>query len=147
MHSMVMNKLPQKVPRSFIEHNEEWLQTSIISDLHLLRWKKKGSNLVATSIPGSPYCDIHEENEESVNPSRGFGLSSEMDQNSGYGSSTPGVNDLRSSRDMLVKMLGQDTQHSQQATNIRNYLSSAYLNPRLKSGLRFPSLWQKNEHY
>ncbi len=136
---MVMNELPQRVPRSFIEHNEEWLQTSIVSDSHLLRWNKKGSNLFATSTPGSLYCDIREENEWSVGPSRGFGLSSEVDQNSLYGSSAPGVNDLRSSEDMLAKMLGQEARHSHQATNIRNYLSSAYLNPRLKSGLRnFP---------
>jgi hypothetical protein len=140
---MVMNELPQRVPRSFIEHDEEWLQTSIVSDSHLLRWNKKGSNLFATSTPGSLYCDIHEENEESVGPSRGVGLSSE-DQNSVYSSSAPGVNDLRSSGDILAKMLGQDTQHSHQATNIRNYLSSAYLNPRLKSGLKsFPPYFKK----
>jgi hypothetical protein len=137
---MLMNELPQRVPRSFIEHNEEWLQTSVVSDSHLLRWNKIGSNLFATSTPDSLNCDIHEENEESVGPSRRLGLSSKVDQNSLYGSSVPGVNDLRSSRDMLSKMLGQDTRHSHQATNIRNYLSSAYLNPRLKSGLRsFPS--------
>jgi hypothetical protein len=136
---MLMNELPQRVPRSFIEHNEEWLQTSVVSDSQLLRWNKIGSNLFATSTPDSLYCDIHEENEESVGPSRRLGLSSRVDQNSLYGSSVPGVNDLRSSRDMLSKMLGQDTRHSHQATNIRNYLSSAYLNPRLKSGLRsFP---------
>jgi hypothetical protein len=141
---MVMNELPQRVPRSYIEHDEEWLQTSILSDSHLLRWNKKGSNLFATSTPGSPYCDIHEENEESVGPYRGLGLSSEVDQNSVYGSSAPGVNDLRSSGDMLAKMLGHDTRHSRQATNIRNYLSSAYLNPRLKSGLRsFPPNFKK----
>jgi hypothetical protein len=141
---MVMNELPQRVPRSFIEHNEEWLQTSIVSDSHLLRWNKKGSNLFATSTPGNLYCDIHEENEESVGPSRGLGLSSEVDQNSVYGSGAPGVNDLRSAGDMLAKMLGQDTRHSHQATNIRNYLSSAYLNPRLKSGLRsFPPYFKK----
>ena len=141
---MVMNELPQRVPRSFIEHNEEWLQTSIVSDSHLLRWNKKGSNLFAISTPDSPYCDIHEENERSVGPSRGLGLSSEADQNSIYGSSAPGVDDLRTSGDMLAKMLGQDTRHSHQATNIRNYLSSAYLNPRLKSGLRsFPPYFKK----
>jgi hypothetical protein len=138
-----MNELPQRVPRSFIEHNEEWLQTSIVSDSHLLRWNKKGSNLFATSTPGNLYCDIHEENEESVGPSRGLGLSSEVDQNNLYGHA-PGVNDLRSSGDMLAKMLGQATWHSHQATNIRNYLSSAYLNPRLKSGLRsFPPYFKK----
>lgn len=137
-----MNELPQRVPRSFIEHNEEWLQTSIVSDSHLLRWNKKGSNLFATSTPGNLYCDIHEENEEP--PSRGFGLSSEVDQNSVYGSSASGVNDLRSAGDMLAKMLGQDTRHSHQATNIRNYLSSAYLNPRLKLGPKsFPPYFKK----
>lgn len=144
MHYLVMNELPQRVPRSFIEHNEEWLQTSVVSDSHLLRWNKKGSNLFATSTPGNLYCDIHEENEESIGPSRGLGLSSEVDQNSVYGSSASGVNDLRSAGDMLAKMLGQDTRHSDQATNIRNYLSSAYLNPRLKSGLRsFPPYFKK----
>jgi hypothetical protein len=144
VHYLVMNELPQRVPRSFIEHNEEWLQTSIVSDSHLLRWNKKGSNLFATSMPGNLYCDVHEENEESVGPSRGLGLSSEVDQNSVYSSGAPGVNDLRSAGDMLAKMLGQDTRHSHQATNIRNYLSSAYLNPRLKSGLRsFPPYFKK----
>jgi len=141
---MVMNELPPRVPRSFIEHNEEWLQTSIVSDSHLLRWNKKGSNLFATSTPGSLYCDIHEENEESAGPSRGLGLSSEVDQNSLYGSNAPGVSDLRSSGDMLAKMLGQDMRHSDLAINIRNYLSSSYLNPRLKSGLRsFPPYFKK----
>jgi hypothetical protein len=141
---MVMNELPQRVPRSFIEHNEEWLQTSVVSDSHLLRWNKKGSNLFATSTPGNPYCDIHEENEVSAGPFGGLGLSSEVEQNSIYGSSAPGVNDLRSSGDMLAKMLRQDTRHSQQATNIRNYLSSAYLNPRLKLGLKsFPPYFKK----
>jgi hypothetical protein len=138
-----MNSLPQKVPRSFIEHSDEWTQSSITPGSHLLRWDKKGSNLIATSAPDSLYCDIHVENEELVGSSRGFGLSSEADQK-GYGSSATGLTDLRSSRDMLANMLEQDVQHSQQATDIRNYLSSAYLNPRLKSGLRsFPPYSRK----
>jgi hypothetical protein len=45
---------------------------------------------------------------------------------------------------MLVGLLGQDFQHSHQAADIRNYLSSAYLNPRLKSGMRsFPPYSRK----
>ena len=138
-----MNSLPQKVPRSFIEHSDEWTQSSITPGSHLLRWDKKGSNLIATCTPDSLYCDINVENEELVGSSRRFGLSSEADQK-GYGSSATGVTDLRSSGDMLANMLEQDVQHSQQATDIRNYLSSAYLNPRLKSGLRsFPPYSRK----
>jgi hypothetical protein len=132
-----MNNLPQKVLRSFIEHNDEWIPSSIISDSHLLRWDKKGSNLFATSTPGSLYCDISMEKEEPVSSSpSGFGFSSEQGQNREYGSSAPCANELRSSKDMLFKLLGQDSQHSHQAADIRNYLSSAYLNPRLKSGMR-----------
>jgi hypothetical protein len=132
-----MNSLPQKVPRSFIEHNDEWTQSSITPGSHLIRWDKKGSNLAATCAPDSLYCDIFTEQEEPAGSSpSGFGFSSEHSQNREYGSSVRGVNDLRSPRDMLVRLLGQDFQHSHQAADIRNYLSSAYLNPRLKSGMR-----------
>ena len=131
-----MNSLPQKVPRSFIEHSDEWTQSSITPGSHLLRWDKKGSNLIATSAPDSLYCEISTEQEEPARSSRGFGFSSEPGQNREYGSSPRGVNDLRSPRDMLVGLLGQDFQHSHQSADIRNYLSSAYLNPRLKSGMR-----------
>ena len=131
-----MNSLPQKVPRSFIEHSDEWTQSSILPGTHLLRWDKKGSNLIATCAPDSLYCEISTEQEEPARSSSGFGFSSDPDQNREYGSSARGLNDLRSSGDMLAKMLGQDTPHADLATSIRNYLSSAYLNPRLKSGLR-----------
>ena len=132
-----MNSLPQKIPRSFVEHNDEWTQSSITPGSNLLRWDKKGSNLIATSAPNSLYCDISTEQEEPAGSSpSGFGFSSEPCQNREYGSSVRGLNDLRSPRDMLVRLLGQDLQHSHQAADIRNYLSSAYLNPRLKSGMR-----------
>ena len=132
---MLMNILPQKVPRSFIESSEEWIRSSTVSDSHLQRWEKRGSNLVATSSPDSLYCDINMENDESAGSSGSFGYSPEHNQDRDYGAQAPGVNDLHSSRDMLAKMLRQRGPYYQQATNIRNYLSSSYLNPRLKSGL------------
>jgi hypothetical protein len=130
-----MNILPQKVPRSFIENSEEWIQSSIVSDSHLQRWEKRGSNLVATSSPGSLYCDVNIENDESTGSSGILGNFPEHNQDRDNGARVPGVNDLHSSKDMLAKMLRQHGPHYQQATNIRNYLSSSYLNPRLKLGL------------
>jgi hypothetical protein len=122
-----MNNLAQRVPRSFIERNDEWMQSSQ-SDSNLLRWNKKGSNLVAISSPSSLYCDIFVEQERSA---PAFGFSSEKDRI--YGSNMPGIDDLRSSDDMLDVLLGQNARFSHAASDIRNYLSSTYLNPKLKS--------------
>ena len=122
-----MHNLSQRVPRSFVEHNEEWTQL-FDPNSNLLRWNKKGSNLVAISSPSSLYCDIFVEQERSA---PAFGFSSEQDRI--YGSNMPGVDDLRSSDDMLDVLLGQNARTSHAASDIRNYLSSTYLNPKLKS--------------
>ena len=122
-----MNNLAQRVPRSFIERDGEWVQSSQ-SDSNLLRWNKKGSNLVAISRPSSPYCDIFVGQER---PTPAFGFSSDQDRI--YGSNMPGVDDLRSSDDMLDVLLGQNARISHAVSDIRNYLSSTYLNPKLKS--------------
>jgi hypothetical protein len=122
-----MNNLAQRVPRSFIERDGEWMQSSQ-SDSNLLRWNRKGSNLVAISSPSSPYCDIFVGQERST---PAFGFSSDQDRI--YGSNMPGVDDLRSSDDMLDVLLGQNARISHAASDIRNYLSSTYLNPKLKS--------------
>jgi hypothetical protein len=110
-----------------IERDDEWMKSSQ-SNSNLLRWNKKGSNLVAISSPSSPYCEIFVEHEQSA---PAFGFSSEQDRI--YGSNMPGVVDLRSSDDMLNVLLGQNARISHAALDIRNYLSSTYLNPKLKS--------------
>jgi hypothetical protein len=122
-----MNNLALRVPRSFIERDDEWMQSSQ-SDSNLMRWNKKGSNLVAINNPNSLYCDIFVEQEQSA---PAFGFSSEQDRI--YGSNMPGVDDLRSSDDMLNILLGQNARNSQAVSDIRNYLSSTYLNPKFKS--------------
>ena len=127
-----MYNLTQRVPKSFIEHNDEWMQ-SFEPNSQLLRWNKKGSDLFAISTPTSNYCDIFTEDEQlSSSPTSGFGFT---EQESSYGPHIPGVDDLRSSNYMLSDLLSQKAQLSRGVPDIRNYLSSAYLNPKLKTRL------------
>lgn len=123
-----MYSLTQRVPKSFIEHNDEWMQSSEPNS-QLLRWNKKGSDLVAISTPTRNYCDIFTVDERlSRSPTSVFSFA---DQEGSYGSHIPRVDDLRSSDYMLSNLLGQNGD----IPDIRNYLSSAYLNPKLRNRL------------
>ena len=127
-----MYSLIQRIPKSFIEHNDEWTQ-SFEPNSQLLRWNKKGSDLFAISTPTSNYCDIFAEKEQlSRSPTSVLGFA---EQDSNYGSHIPSVDDLRSSNYMLSDLLSQKAHLSSGFPDIRNYLSSAYLNPKLKNRL------------
>jgi hypothetical protein len=128
----MMYSLTQRVPKSFIEHNDEWMQ-SFEPNSQLLRWNKKGTDLIAISTPTSNYCDIFTEDEQlSRPPTSVFGSTEQEDS---HWSHIPGVDDLRSSNYMLSDLLSQKAQLSRGVPDIRNYLSSAYLNPKLKNRL------------
>ena len=127
-----MYNLIQRVPRSFIENNDEWMQ-STEPNSQMLRWNKKGSDLFAICTPTSNYYDIFAENEQFPrSPASPFGFAQQ--QNS-YGSYIPSVDELRSSDNMLSDLRSDKAQLFKGIPDIRNYLSSAYLNPRLKTRL------------
>ena len=127
-----MYSLIQRIPKSFIEYNDEWMQ-SFEPNSQLLRWNKKGSDLFAISTPTSNYCDIFAEKEQlSRSPTSVLGFA---EQDSNYGSHIPSVDELRSSNNMLSDLLSDKAQLFKGIPDIRNYLSSAYLNPRLKTRL------------
>jgi hypothetical protein len=123
-----MHNLSQRVPRSFVEHNEEWTQL-FEPKSNLLRWNKNGSGLFASCDPNSVYCELSMEQEE---PSYSLPDSSRFSNNQDehYGSTIPGVDDLRLPTDMFARFLGQHDQSSNCSSDIRKYLSSAYLNPK-----------------
>jgi hypothetical protein len=123
-----MHNLSQRVPRSFVEHNEEWTQL-FEPNSNLLRWNKKGSGLFASCDPNSLYCELSMEQEEpSYSLPDAFRFSNNQDEQ--YGSTIPGVDDLRPPTDMFARFLGQHDQSSNCSSDIRKYLSSAYLNPK-----------------
>ena len=127
-----MYSLIQRVSKSFIENNDEWVQ-STEPNSQMLRWNKKDSDLFAISTPTSNYYDIFAENEQpSRCPASAFGFAQRQISDSSYISS---VNDLRSSNHMLSDLLSENAQLFKGIPDIRNYLSSAYLNPRLKNRL------------
>jgi hypothetical protein len=127
-----MYSLIQRVPKSFIENNDEWMQ-STEPNSQMLRWNKKDSGLFAISTLTSNYYDIFAENEQlPQSPASVFGFAQQ--QNS-YGSYIPSVDELRSSNYMLSDLLSEKAQLFKGIPDIRNYLSSAYLNPRLKTRL------------
>lgn len=127
-----MYTLIQRVPKSFIENNDEWMQ-STEPNLQILRWNKKDSDLFAISSPTSNYYDIFAENEQPPrSPASAFGFAQR--QNS-YGPYISSVNELRSSNHMLSDLLRENGQLFEGIPDIKNYLSSAYVNPRLKNRL------------
>jgi hypothetical protein len=127
-----MYSLIQRVPKSFIENNDEWMQ-STEPNSQMLRWNKKDSDLFAIRTPTSNYYDIFAENEQLPrSPASPFGFAQQ--QNS-YGSYIPSFDELRASNYMLSDLLSEKAQFSKGVPDIRNYLSSAYLNPRLKTRL------------
>ncbi|HYY67331.1 MAG TPA: hypothetical protein VE572_03180 [Nitrososphaeraceae archaeon] len=127
-----MYSLIQRVPKSFIENNDEWMQ-STEPNSQMLRWNKKGSDLFAISTPTSNYYDIFAENEQpSRFPGSAFGFAQRPNS---YDSYIPSVNELGSSNHMLSDLLSENAQLFKGIPDIRNYLSSAYVNPRLKNRL------------
>jgi hypothetical protein len=135
-----MHNLSQRVPRSFVEHNEEWTQL-FDPNSNLLRWNKKGSSLFASCDPNSIYCELSMEREEpSYSLPDPFRFPNNQDEQ--YGSTIPGVDDLRSPTDMFARFLGQHDQSSNCSSDIRKYLSSAYLNP--KSRLHMTNFGNKS---
>jgi hypothetical protein len=127
-----MYTLIQRVPKSFIENNDEWMQ-STEPNSQMLRWNKKDSDLFAIRTPTSNYYDIFAENEQLPRSlASAFGFAQR--QNS-YGSYILSVDELRSSYNMLSDLLNDKAQLFKGIPDIRDYLSSAYLNPRLKTRL------------
>ena len=125
-----MYSLTQRVPKAFIEHNDEWMQSSEPNS-QLLRWNKKGSDLVAISTLTRNYCDIFIVDERlSRSPANLFSFA---EHEGSFGSHLPRVDDLKSSDNMLSNLLGPNAQLTGDIPDIRNYLSSAYLNPKLRN--------------
>jgi hypothetical protein len=123
-----MHNLSQRVPRSFVEHNEEWTQL-FEPNSNLLRWNRKGSGLFASCSPNSLYCELSMGQEVPAcslpDPFR-----SSNSQDDSYGSTLPGADDLRPPTDMFARFLGEYDQSPNWPSGIRKYLSSAYLNPK-----------------
>jgi hypothetical protein len=127
----LIHNLFQRVPRSLIENNEEWTPLLEPSS-NILRWNKKGTGLFATGNPNSPYCDLYIEQEKSSSPNL-EPIRPPNDQNDLHGSSTiPGADDLKSPTDMFARFLGGYNQTSGGSSDIIKYLSSSYLNPKLR---------------
>jgi hypothetical protein len=126
----LIHNLFQKVPRSLIENNEEWTRL-LEPDSNLIRWNKKGTGLFASSNPNSPYCELYMEQEKPSSPVP-EPFRSSNDQNDLYGSTTRGADDLSSPADMFARFLGGYDRSSDSSSDIRKYLSSSYLNPKLR---------------
>jgi hypothetical protein len=128
--SYLMHNLFQRVPRSLIENNEEW--TPLLEpNSNLIRWNKNGSGLFASSILNSPYCELYMEQEEPSRPvSEAFRPSNDKDDL--YGSTIAGADELGSTTDRFARFLGGYDQSSNSSSDIRKYLSSSYLNPKLR---------------
>ena len=139
-----MYRMIHRVPKSFIENNDEWTP-STEPNSQTLRWNKKDSHVFAISAPTSNYYDIFAENEQLPrSPDSAFGFAQE--QNS-YGSDIPSVNELRSSNYMLSDLLSENAQLFKSIPDIRNYLSSTYLNPRLKTRLTNFALFDRRKSF
>lgn len=132
----------ERVLRSFVELNDGWAHL-IEADSRLPR-NNKSSNRFATSNPNCNCHDPFSEQEQTPPSTNSFGFSSEQERNSC--SYIPDINDLRSSSDMLDNFLDQMVQHSHSVSDIGNYLSSTYLNPKLNSRMTnfAPSYRRKN---
>lgn|GEM_PF-425623 len=126
----MIHNLFQRVPRSLIENNEEW--TPLLEpNSNILRWNKKGTGLFATSDPNSPYCEVYMEQEKPSLPLwEPFRPSN--DQYDLHGYTIPGADDLKSPTDMFAKFLGGYNRTSGGSSDIIKYLSSSYLNPKLR---------------
>jgi len=91
-----------RVPRWVVENDPTWEKSSD-SGSTTQKWIKKGADIKATSYPTSIYCDITREVQDDI------GISDVLPNNTSY--SEPGV-----------RMSG----------SIVKYLSSRYLNPRIR---------------
>jgi hypothetical protein len=126
----LIHNLFQKVPRSLIENNEEWIQL-LEPNSNIIRWNKKGTGLFASSNPNSPYCELYTEQEKPSSPVL-EPFRSSNDQNDLYGSTIPGADNLESPTDMFARFLGGYDRSSGSSSDIIKYLSSSYLNPKLR---------------
>jgi hypothetical protein len=126
----LIHNLFQKVPRSLIENNEEWIPL-LEPNSNIIRWNKKGTGLFASSNPNSPYCELYMGQEKPSSPvSEPFRSSN--DQNDLYCTTIPGADDLGSPTDMFTRFLGGYDRSSGSSSDIIKYLSSSYLNPKLR---------------
>lgn len=126
----MIHNLFQRVPRTLIENNEEW--TLLLEpNSNIIRWNKKGTGLFASSIPNSPYCELYMEQEKPSSPALEPARSSN-DHYDLYRSNIPGADDLASPTDMFARFLGGYNRTSGGSSDIIKYLSSSYLNPKLR---------------
>jgi hypothetical protein len=100
-----------RVPRWLVESDPSW-EKSIDSDLGMLKWTKKGTNVQAVCPPTGMFCDIM----------------GDQDDDGGIQS---GLADLR----VGIERMGR--QKATPALDISKYLSSRYLNPGINGPARF----------
>ncbi|AIF83539.1 hypothetical protein NTE_01475 [Candidatus Nitrososphaera evergladensis SR1] len=97
-----------RVPRWLVESDPSW-EKSIDSDLGMLKWTKKGTNIQAVCPPTSMFCDV-------------------LGQDDAQG----GLVDLRAGIERMNRQ-----QQANPAQGISKYLSSRYLNPGINGPARF----------
>ncbi|HVX03319.1 MAG TPA: hypothetical protein VHA09_09215 [Nitrososphaera sp.] len=101
-----------RVPRWLVESDPSW-EKSIDSDLGMLKWTKRGTNIQAVCSPTSMFCDIL----------GGRGVDNDAQD--------AGLVDLHAGIERMRK------QQSNPAQDISKYLSSRYLNPGINGPTRF----------
>jgi hypothetical protein len=105
-----MTMQDNRVPRWLVESDPSW-ERSIDSELGMLKWTKKGTNVQAVCSPTSMFCDI-------VDARGSDGVQG-------------GLADLREGTERIGK------QNTNPAQDISKYLSSRYLNPGINGPARF----------
>jgi hypothetical protein len=98
-----------RVPRWLVESDPSW-EKSIDSDLGMLKWTKKGTDIQAVCPPTGMFCDI-------------------LGQDDAQG----GLADLRAG----IERMGRQNANNNSAQDISKYLSSRYLNPGINGPARF----------
>jgi hypothetical protein len=110
-----------RVPRWLVESDPSW-EKSIDSNLGVLKWTKKGTNIEAVCPPTSMFCEIQGENENgSAAAAAGAAVNKNMQT---------GLADLN----VGVERMGRQ---ANPASGIEKYLSSRYLNPGINGPARF----------
>jgi len=94
----------KRLPRWFVENDPSW-QKMVNTESGLLKWTKKGTDIQAVCLPTSIYCEI---------------TGSEPDNSAGL-------------MDLYGTISRYNRQEELSCGDIKQYLSSRYLNPRINS--------------
>lgn len=99
-----------RVPRWLVESDPSW-ERSIDSELGMMKWTKKGTNVQAVCPPTSMFCDIV------------------------GGQDSEGVGSGLANLKLGIERMGK--QNANPAQDISKYLLSRYLNPGINGPARF----------